>query len=187
MESNKEIITISPLEKESRIIKRFEKLPISKQSSVEATTQFYLLHEYLNILYNNPQKDTNAKFRDLEFVAGVIGRNIMERISEDSLGRFKDKLEIIKFICKDFWTYMFGKIVDKLQTDSKGKYIIVDSDFKFLRRIFSIGEEGKDYSSFCAKFIVSLIKSALLTFQFDSEVSVETMNNVEFSFIIKVK
>jgi len=77
--------------------------------------------------------------------------------------------------------------VDRLQTDSKGKYLIVDTDFKFLRRIYANTDEAREYSAFCAKFMVSLIKSALMTFAFDTEVSVETSNNVEFCFIIRIK
>ena len=33
--------------------------------------------------------------------------------------RFKDVLDVVKFICKDYWTAMFGKQIDNLRTNHK--------------------------------------------------------------------
>ena len=38
------------------------------------------------------------------------------RFTKDS-GRFKDELEIMKYICKDFWTAVYKKQIDNLRTN----------------------------------------------------------------------
>lgn len=38
------------------------------------------------------------------------------RFTKDT-ARFKDELDIMKFICKDFWTTVFKKQIDNLRTN----------------------------------------------------------------------
>lgn len=45
-------------------------------------------------------------------------------------GRFQDLLEVIKFICKDFWTEVFRKQIDNLRTNHKGVYVLADNKFR---------------------------------------------------------
>lgn len=45
-------------------------------------------------------------------------------------GRFQDLLEVIKFICKDFWTEVFRKQIDNLRTNHKGTYMLTDNKFR---------------------------------------------------------
>lgn len=49
--------------------------------------------------------------------------------------RFKDELEIIKFICKEFWSVIFGKQADTLRTNHQGIYVLIDNQFRFLIRM----------------------------------------------------
>lgn len=45
-----------------------------------------------------------------------VGQAMIDRFTKDS-PRFKDELDIMKFICKDFWTAIFKKQVDNLRTN----------------------------------------------------------------------
>ena len=47
--------------------------------------------------------------------------------------RFHDTLDSVKFVCKEFWAHMFGKQVDKLQSNSKGVYVLHDRAFRPLQ------------------------------------------------------
>jgi len=38
------------------------------------------------------------------------------RLTKDT-ARFKDELDILKFVCKDFWTCVFKKQIDNLRTN----------------------------------------------------------------------
>jgi hypothetical protein len=56
--------------------------------------------------------------RKIEAVGFQVGVRLVERYTRDR-PRFNDTLEIIKFICKDFWMEVYRKHVDKLQTNNK--------------------------------------------------------------------
>lgn len=45
---------------------------------------------------------------------------LLPRMTRDSLS-FKDELDIMKFICKDFWTKVFRRQVDNLRTNHQVK------------------------------------------------------------------
>lgn len=49
------------------------------------------------------------KFVTLPFFVSI-------RFTKDS-PRFKDELEIMKYICKDFWTAVYKKQIDNLRTN----------------------------------------------------------------------
>lgn len=46
-----------------------------------------------------------------------------------------DPLIAIKFVCKDIWTTLFGKQVDRLQTNYKGMYLLHEGGFRWLQRL----------------------------------------------------
>ena len=56
--------------------------------------------------------------RKLEAVGFQVGQRLIERYTRDR-PRFSDTLEIIKFICKDFWYEVYRKQIDKLQTNNR--------------------------------------------------------------------
>lgn len=41
---------------------------------------------------------------------------LSRRLTKDT-ARFKDELDVMKFICKDFWTCVFKKQIDNLRTN----------------------------------------------------------------------
>jgi len=57
--------------------------------------------------------------------------------------KFKDELEIVKFICTDFWTATYGKQIDNLRTNNQGLYVLQDNTFRFLNKM-SIGKQYLD-------------------------------------------
>lgn len=56
------------------------------------------------------------------------------RFTKDS-GRFKDELEIMKYICKDFWTAVYKKQIDNLRTNHQ--VINVNVNFAYIGDIFN--------------------------------------------------
>ncbi|XP_073751243.1 trafficking protein particle complex subunit 6B isoform X9 [Callorhinus ursinus] len=52
----------------------------------------------------------------LENMGFRVGQGLIERFTKDT-ARFKDELDIMKFICKDFWTTVFKKQIDNLRTN----------------------------------------------------------------------
>lgn len=56
--------------------------------------------------------------RKVESVGFAVGQRLVERYTKER-PRFTDSLEIIKFICKDFWVEVYRKQIDKLQTNNR--------------------------------------------------------------------
>ncbi|CAD5231358.1 unnamed protein product [Bursaphelenchus xylophilus] len=75
----------------------------------------------------------------LEHMGYRVGYSLAERLSKD-LPRLPGELESVKFICKEFWTNVFGKQVDNLRTNHQGTYVIQDNKFPFLTS-FSEGQQ----------------------------------------------
>lgn len=71
-----------------------------------------LVHHYREQQYGPPLGAA------VEAVGLRVGRQLIERYSKDKppLG---DQLEVMKFICKDFWLEVFHKNVDNLRTNKR--------------------------------------------------------------------
>lgn len=52
-----------------------------------------------------------------------MGQGLIERFTRDP-ARFKDALEIMTVMCKDFWTTVFKKQTDNLKTNHQGMYVL---------------------------------------------------------------
>eukprot|EP01024_Parvocaulis_polyphysoides_P001777 TRINITY_DN10506_c0_g1_i1.p2 TRINITY_DN10506_c0_g1~~TRINITY_DN10506_c0_g1_i1.p2 ORF type:complete len:133 (-),score=18.21 TRINITY_DN10506_c0_g1_i1:18-416(-) len=68
----------------------------------------------------------------LEAIGFRVGAKLAERYAT---GRLSEQLDIIKFICKDFWSQVFGKNVDNLKTNHKGTFVLMDKDFRWVKRL----------------------------------------------------
>ncbi|XP_075937822.1 trafficking protein particle complex subunit 6b isoform X3 [Anarhichas minor] len=73
------------------------------------------------------------------------------RLTKDT-ARFKDELDIMKFVCKDFWTCVFKKQIDNLRTNHQGIYVLQDNKFRLLSQLSA----GKQYLEHAPKMCVSL-------------------------------
>lgn len=69
----------------------------------------------LNYFYKLDSFQSNAETR-IEALGYRVGFAMVERLSKD-VPRLPTELENVKFICKDFWTNVFGKQVDNLRTN----------------------------------------------------------------------
>lgn len=49
--------------------------------------------------------------------------------------RYKEELEILKFICTDFWSCVYKKQVDNLRTNHQGVYVLHDNEFRFFSKL----------------------------------------------------
>ncbi|PFH56862.1 hypothetical protein XA68_15844 [Ophiocordyceps unilateralis] len=70
----------------------------------------------------------------LESLGYRVGQGLVERFSKDR-PRFNDALDIIKFLCKDLWSLVFGKNIDNLKTNHRGVYVLTDNMFRPFARM----------------------------------------------------
>ena len=79
---------------------------------------------------------TSAAYSKLEGIGYNIGFRVAERMTKDR-PRLSTTLDIVKFLCKDFWSEVFSKQIDKLQTNHRGVYVLQDRAFRWLTRMSS--------------------------------------------------
>jgi len=72
--------------------------------------------------------DERGAYGKLEQLGFQVGAKLVERLAWDH-SRFSSTLEVVKFLCKEVWGAMFGKQVDKLQTNHRGVFVLHDNNF----------------------------------------------------------
>ncbi|KAJ6237523.1 trafficking protein particle complex subunit 6b [Anaeramoeba flamelloides] len=82
----------------------------------------------------------------LEIIGYRLGERTAERIAKNK-PRFQEEVEKMRFVAKDIWTELFGKMVKNLRTNHQGKWMFQDDDFKLIRNIsFTLSEELQNVS-----------------------------------------
>ena len=71
------------------------------------------------------------------------------------------QLEAVKFLCKEFWTEVFRKQIDKLQTNHRGVFVLKDQELKWLRRLPADEESARVGAIRILAFPCGLIRGAL--------------------------
>ncbi|KAM6359242.1 trafficking protein particle complex subunit 6B isoform 2-T4 [Alca torda] len=119
---------------------------------------FLLLHnEMVAGLYRAAEQGEGENGRcttKLESMGFRVGQGLIERFTKDT-ARFKDELDIMKFICKDFWTTVFKKQIDNLRTNHQGIYVLQDNKFRLLTQMSA----GKQYLEHAPKLQLTSVMS----------------------------
>ena len=103
--------------------------------------------------------------------------------------KFKDELDLMKFVCKDFWTAVFRKQIDNLRTNHQGVYVLQDKSFKFLAKV-SGGGGGKQYLEDATSFVVftcGLVRGSLANLGLNSIVTAEIVAPPAVKFQVQVE
>lgn len=77
----------------------------------------------------------------LEALGVDVGTRLIERCAMER-ERLEADLDVVKFICKDFWEQTFKKQVDVLRTNHRGLYVLTDNDFRWLSRVSAAADEA---------------------------------------------
>lgn len=147
----------------------------AKSMSSEVFDSFYelFLYEALEQLISqhqskqSPLADTIA---DIEQVGMSLGRKIIDLLIREMQVKFQVQLDVMKFICTEFWKFTFSKAVDNLRTNNAGTFIMTDEAFKFIARVSGKDHESKEYKEKirCYEaFIVGMIRGAIVNLGFD--------------------
>ncbi|XP_070615845.1 trafficking protein particle complex subunit 6B-like isoform X1 [Erythrolamprus reginae] len=111
----------------------------------------------------------------LENMGFRVDKDLIERFTKDT-ARFKDELDIMKFVCKYIWTTVFKKQIDKLRTNHQGIYVLQDNKFHPLTQRFA----GKQYLKNAPKYLAftcGIIRGTLSNLGIKSIVTAEVSNN----------
>lgn len=151
---------------------------------------FEFLHmEMVSLVYKDQasmdKQDRATCVSSLEGMGFRVGQGLIERFTKDTPS-FKDDLDVMKFICKDFWINVFRKQVDNLRTNHQGTYVLQDNKFSLLTQFSS----GKQYLEEAPKYLAyscGLVRGALSNLGMDSVVTAEVslMPSCKFQVVIQ--
>lgn len=145
---------ISPVAHSSRAIREYQR-----------PTRFKFT--YLNSSGSLP----DASVTKLEQIGFSTGYRLVEKLTKD-WPRFKTELDVIKFICKEFWSAVYKKQIDNLRTNHHGVYVLHDNRFRFLTQL----SNNKQYIEMAPKYLAftcGLIRGTLANLGINSVVTVE--------------
>lgn len=158
-------------------------------SEEAANSLFELLHsELIKYVYSVTEND-NVKADKcislLESMGYRVGQSLAEQLTKDS-NRFKDDLDIMKFICRDFWTAFYRKQVDNLRTNHQGVFVLQDNRFKLLTQM-STGKQFLEHAPKYLAFPCGMVRGALANLGINSVVTAEVvmMPAVKFQIMIQ--
>lgn len=153
---------------------------------------FELLHLELvsQIIHNQAQSDQaqssdSAATSKLELLGYNAGYRLIERLAKD-FPKFKDELDLLKFICKDFWVAIFRKQIDNLRTNHQGVYVLQDNSFKFLAK----ASQDRQYLEASPKFVAftcGLVRGSLANLGVNTIVTAEVTSMPACKFQVQVQ
>ncbi|XP_034952363.1 trafficking protein particle complex subunit 6b [Chelonus insularis] len=150
----------------------------------------YLHAEIMNYVVskNVPMnKDGEENLTRLEHMGFYVGYRIIERITRE-WPRFKEELDMIKFICTDFWPPLFQKPIDNLKTNHQGIYVLQDNEFRLLKRLGN--NDSKQYlceSPRLIAFTCGLLRGSLANLGIVSIVKAEMTSLPSCKFHVEVQ
>ncbi|PWN49537.1 hypothetical protein IE53DRAFT_388225 [Violaceomyces palustris] len=128
----------------------------------------------------------------LESIGLQVGNSLALHLSKDR-SRFGETLDVLKFVCKELWTTIWGKQVDNLRTNHRGVYVLQDNSFKPLTSISrpwlegggSAENEARREVKILLSFPVGLVRGALAALDVSSTVVAETSQAPQCTFHVK--
>lgn len=84
--------------------------------------------------YQQQQKGGATLQAALDAVGERVGRQLAERYARDR-PPLTEALEVMKWVCKEFWGEVFRKSVDNLRTNHRGTFVLRDTQFRWLVRL----------------------------------------------------
>ena len=153
----------------------------------------YLLREVL--MYQPPGSDNDdsdamqKNTQRLETMGYDVGFRLIDRLAEKQKFLGFEDLDCVKFICREFWETLFGKKIDKLQTNRKGVFVLLDLQFKLIDKytqgvdLQNIDEGTKQIINTLLLFPCGIVRGALTNLGMNVNVTCDigTLPSVTFS------
>ncbi|TQV92334.1 hypothetical protein V2A60_007023 [Cordyceps javanica] len=122
--------------------------------------------------FEEDEEQDAAHYR-LETLGYRVGQGLVERFSRDR-PRLNDTLDVIKFLCKDLWSLVFGKNIDNLKTNHRGVYVLTDNVFRPFSRMSTVaGGQAVVRAQPFLWFPCGIVRGALAALGINAEVHAE--------------
>lgn len=126
-----------------------------------------------------------AKTQRIENMGYDIGYRLAEKLTADQKFLSFAELDMIKFICKDFWEEIFKKKIDKLQTNRKGVFFLFDNSFRWLEKHASNDEATREAAATLLHLPCGILRGALANLGMTVVVNADFVNLPSVTFHIK--
>ncbi|KAA0183470.1 Trafficking protein particle complex subunit 6B [Fasciolopsis buskii] len=120
----------------------------------------------------------------LDSIGFTVSQRLIDRAVKDH-NRFASELDIVKYVCTDFWASVFHKQVDTLKTNYQDMYVLFVSEFCLLERIARGSQYSKEATRYLA-FPAGLLRGALCSLGLKCTVNVDCEKLPSCKFTIKV-
>lgn len=133
-------------------------------------SMFHLLTlETINYILNK-NLETRMKIAELDSLGGHFGERIANFLMNNNTTMSNvtkmDADEIMKFLGRDVWKFVFGSQISKLQTNRKGIFLIDCEEIKFHQFLIQ-DKSGNDQLDLILSFVSGMIKGVLAVFNLD--------------------
>ncbi|EIM19675.1 transport protein particle component [Wallemia mellicola CBS 633.66] len=123
--------------------------------------------------------------KKLKHVGTSIGHTVAERIKQ-TREPLNDNLEVIKLLCKEIWTFIYGKQLDNLRTNHKGTFVLHDNSYRPLVNLSSSDESASKRMSIFLSIQLGIIQGCLSAFNLSSQVSCDVSALPGCTFQVKL-
>jgi hypothetical protein len=99
----------------------------------------------------------------------------VDSLVKDQPTKIGTDLDVIKYVGLDFWKALFDKQASNVKTNNQGDFMIIDSDFKFVRSLSCAEGETKELKERmkCFEHLTQgLVKGAITNLGFDQSCKV---------------
>lgn len=105
----------------------------------------------------------------------------------------QEHLDIMKWICKEFWNELFLKSIDNLRTNHRGTFVLRDTQFKWISRLSQNLVDRKEKLSpqdIALEYLVlpcGIVKGALHALGMDATVTADATALPQCDFTVVVQ
>eukprot|EP01128_Nolandella_sp_AFSM9_P002093 TRINITY_DN12481_c0_g1_i1.p1 TRINITY_DN12481_c0_g1~~TRINITY_DN12481_c0_g1_i1.p1 ORF type:complete len:163 (+),score=20.82 TRINITY_DN12481_c0_g1_i1:51-539(+) len=156
------------------------------QQVAESLLDYLLIELFDSLLLGKDGENDGANLYEIEQMGFRIGQKITEKITIDR-SRFSEKIDVIKWICKDFWMVLFRKQADNLRTNHKGVFELTSNQFEWISKISA--STVAESQSLAEKYVVlpqGLIRGALSSLGVSCLVKADIPQFPNCTFTIKI-
>ena len=129
----------------------------------------------------------------LDSIGYHLGQNLAERLTAGNKTPIIESLDVMKWVCKDLWSELFGKTVDNLRTNHKGTFVLRDTQFRWTMRISQNLIEGGEKLSgnaLASDFLLipaAIIRGAVQSFGYEATVTADATALPQCDFTVLIE
>jgi len=144
------------------------------RSNIYDTIFHLMVLETMNYILKKENLEINLKISQIDEIGSHLGERITNHLLNKNNLSTSTKMEvdeIMKFLGRDVWLFLFSKQITKLQTNRKGTFLIDCDELKFHHCLISEKNNLNENIEIILSFICGIIKGVLGTFNHECNVT----------------